>query len=131
MSEQPKITVECCGHNCDAEIPANPFQSDCAFIDDEVMYACTPRCLYEGVRDYIEQTREDKIENDLLSIAALDMFDLIERLMNDAHDRQSYDFSLTDEEGNTLRDAWERLGHCLNQLDLDPAHRIYEERGEA
>ena len=114
----PYPLINCCGKNCEAKIFTNLYEIEFAQVDDETFFACTPRCLYEGIRDYLEKRDMASIQEDLLKVVSQDIYDLLEPLMETAYDQQSYHYELSDEDGNRIRDAWERMGHVLGQLNL-------------
>jgi len=110
--------INCCGKNCEAMIPTDLYQVEYAQVDDETFFACTPRCLYEGIRDYLENRDMANIQEDLLKVTSQDLYELIQPLMEQAYYIQAYTFKLTNKEGDKIRDSWERLGHVLGQLNL-------------
>lgn len=114
--------VPCAARNCDGEVEPNVTLTDFMVVDTTTLWACTPRCLFEAFRDWLEESDYGCRENpDLLPIVALDVFSLLERYMELVAEADDW-APLDDREGERLRWAWLRLGAVLGQVALTPEH---------
>jgi hypothetical protein len=87
-----------------------------ATIEENLLLACTPICLYEGVRKWVERDHSLHVDAALVGLLTKDLLDELRKFVE--ADTLEMDWPTK----RSLIGSWERLEAALGQITLDAEH---------